>query len=287
MNGSLPDANRLVPALQAAADDVAARVGPRPLRAAMILGSGWCDVTPSADVQLDLPYHDLPLMGRTGVEGHAGRMQVLRLRDAEFLVFHGRRHWYEGEGWGPVALPVYVCRAAKIPALLLTNACGGIRENLSPGDLMTVSDHINAMGVTPLIDAYAPTLGAHFPDMSEVYDAGLRDLLDACASRRGLRLRHGVYLATSGPSYETPAEVNAFRMLGADAVGMSTVPEALLGHALGLRVAAVSCVCNRAAGSGRRLTHEDVLAGATRARPRMQALLGAFCEALAAAPAAP
>jgi len=155
---------------------------------------------------------------------------------------------------------------------------------LEPGDLMVIDDHINAMGVNPLIGPHNPAWGPRFPDQTEVYDARLRELLDHAAESARCRLRHGVYLAAAGPAYETPAEVAAFRALGADAVGMSTVPEAMIAHAAGMRVAGLSCITNRAAGcSAGALSHEEVLHAARAAAPCMQALLLQFLRLLAAA----
>jgi purine-nucleoside phosphorylase len=173
-----------------------------------------------------------------------------------------------------VALPVLLCLTFGVSVLILTNASGGIRSDLKPGDLLVIDDHINLMGVSPLVGKHEACWGPRFPDQSEVYDRQLRAAMDAAGARAGLKLPHGVYAATSGPAYETPAEVVALRTLGADAVGMSTVPEAMLAHAAGLRVAAISCVANLAAGlSTASLSHEDILAETRRNQEKMAALL--------------
>lgn len=158
--------------------------------------------------------------------------------------------------------------------MVLTNAAGGIRSNLVPGELMAINDHINAMGINPLIGQHDPFFGARFPDQTQVYDAALRQRMDRAAKRMGQSLAHGVYVATSGPTYETPAEIRAFRTLGADACGMSTVPEAILAHAAGLRVGALAFIANHAAGLGDRLlAHEEITAAADCAAPIMSRLL--------------
>ena len=182
-----------------------------------------------------------------------------------------------------MALPVYLLKKLGASVLVLTNAAGGIRDDLAAGDLMIIDDHINAMGVNPLTDNSDPTWGPRFADQSSVYDPELRGFLDKAAARAKLRVSHGIYLATSGPTYETPAEIKAFRSLGADAVGMSTVPEAMLANAAGLGVAGISCVANRAAGlSSGALTHNDVLNAVQNAIPAMKALLAAFWDEMAA-----
>jgi purine-nucleoside phosphorylase len=249
-------------------------------RVGLILGSGWSPVTAGLTVRQGIDYAEIPGLGRPSVAGHGGRLLWVEHPQGECLVFEGRRHWYEGVGWEPVALPVFALKACAVPVVLLTNSVGGIARDLAPGDLMVIDDHLNAMGVNPLAGPPDAAWGERFPDMSAVYDPALRGLLDEVAHRAGLRLVHGTYVAVSGPSYETPAEVAAFQTLGADAVGMSTVPEAILAHAAGLRVAGVCLISNRAAGSGPALAHADVLAAAAAAAARMQALVRGFLDAV-------
>lgn len=245
--------------------------------AGMILGSGWGGVIKPFAVADRIPYGEIRGLGATSVSGHSGQLLRARTGDLDVMIFQGRRHWYEGEGWAPVALPVYVLRALGASALLLTNAAGGIREGFQPGDLMVLDDHINFMHGNPLLGTHDPAWGARFPDQSAVYDPDLRAFLDRAAQAEGIPLHHGVYLAASGPTYETPAEVRAYRTLGADAVGMSTVPEAMLANASGIRVAAVSCISNLAAGLGHdRLTHQDVTETTQSAMKRMCGLVQAF-----------
>ncbi len=245
-------------------------------RCGIILGSGWGEAV--ADFSgSEIPYKKIPGFGNPGVMGHAGKLLFTEVDGMEVFIFQGRRHWYEGEGWTPVILPVYLLKALGADTLLLTNAAGGIRDDLGPGSLMAISDHINMLGSNPLIGPHNPNLGTRFPDQSEVYSKPLRKkLLRAGADTEG------VYIATSGPTFETPAEINQYRSMGADAVGMSTVPEAIVANALGLRVAGLSCVCNWAAGIGdTELTHEDVNEVAATTMPRMKSTITKFMEELA------
>ena len=245
-------------------------------RCGLILGSGWGEAV--AGFQgLEIPYHQIPGLGKTGVMGHAGKLLATTVGGMEVFIFQGRRHWYEGDGWTPVILPIYLLHALGADTVLLTNAAGGIRDDLAPGSLMVLADHINMLGSNPLIGPHNPNLGTRFPDQSEVYSQPLRQkLLEAGADAEG------VYIATSGPTFETPAEIKQYRSMGADAVGMSTVPEAIVANALGLRVAGLSCICNWAAGiGGAKLTHEDVNQVAAATMPRMKNTIAKFLEGLA------
>jgi inosine/guanosine/xanthosine phosphorylase family protein len=255
-------------------------------RMALVTGSGWGGATRRFRAAGSLPYAQIPHLGAPGTGGHAGVLSFAEFAGVPLLVFQGRRHWYEGLGWEPVALPVYVAARMGAGAVLLTNAAGGIRDDLNPGALMAIEDHVNAMGTNPLIGNRDAFWGPRFADQSCVYDPGLRRLLEEAARRTGVPLARGVYLAAAGPAYETPAEVRAFRALGADAVGMSTVPEALLASAAGLRVAGLSCITNRAAGiSGESLTHDEVVRTTAAALPAMETLVCAFLEEIARDPA--
>lgn len=243
---------------------------------AIIMGSGWRDVAYGFAVRHAVDYAAIPELGVTQVAGHGGQLLLAEQDGVELLVFAGRRHWYEGAGLEPVAFPVCLAKTMGVEHLILTNSAGGIRESFRPGAVMMISDHINLMGVNPLLGAHHPFWGTRFPDMTRIYDLELRRGLVRAAQRTGLCLELGVYLAVSGPSYETPAEIAAFRRLGADAVGMSTVPEAILAHAVGLKVAGLSCITNAAAGSGTLLSHDEVLAGAKLALPQLTRLLQEF-----------
>ncbi len=242
----------------------------------LILGSGWGEAVSIFQGE-GLPYSEIPGMGKPGVMGHAGNLLRTTIDGMELFIFQGRRHWYEGEGWNPVILPIYILHALGADTVLLTNAAGGIRDDLGPGSLMVIKDHINMLGSNPLIGPHHPKLGTRFPDQSEIYNKTLRKkLFEAGADAEG------VYIATSGPTFETPAEINQYRSMGADAVGMSTVPEAIVANALGMRTAGLSCVCNWAAGIGNApLSHEDVNEVATATLPRMKKTITAFLKELA------
>jgi len=242
---------------------------------ALILGSGWSEAADAFSPSAELPYSGIPGMGTIGVAGHKGRLRVAETGNRRILIFQGRRHWYEGQGWDPVALPVFIAAKAGVRTVLLTNAAGGINPAFAPGDLMLVTDHINAIGSNPLVGPRDARWGERFPDQSRLYDPTLLAHLRRSARDTGIAVREGIYLATSGPCYETPAEIHVFRSMGADAVGMSTVPEAILAGAAGMRVGAISCITNPAAGvdTAATLAHADVLDAARRAMPAMTTLL--------------
>lgn len=251
-------------------------------RCGIILGSGWGEVADGFEVRDIMPYEKIPGLGAPGVAGHSGRLVWCRYAGLETLIFQGRRHWYEGEGWTPVALPVYVMKKLGVSQLLLTNAAGGIRAEFKPGDMMVIDDHINHMDSNPLVGGYHPFWGPRFPDQTQVYDTYYRGLLDAAAGKLKLRLAHGIYLAATGPIYETPAEIRMFRTMGADAVGMSTVPEATLAHAAGMDVVGLSCITNLAAGISKgQLTHDEVTSTANLVMPNMKALILQFWQDMA------
>lgn len=233
----------------------------RGLVGGMILGSGWGGVAEAFTAIDAIDYASVPGLGRPRVSGHAGRL--LRARagpNREILVFQGRRHFYEGDGWTPVIVPIHLMRMCGCPRVLLTNAAGGIAPHLSPGLLMAIRDHINVMGDNPLCGALPAAWSApRFPDMTDVYSAAWRNQLRRAAEDCGVGVIDGVYAAVRGPNYETPAEVAALQLLGADAVGMSTVPEALAARSAGLEVGGLCCIANRAAGMGvGRLDHAEV-----------------------------
>jgi purine-nucleoside phosphorylase len=242
--------------------------------AGLILGSGWGAVAEGFNATDRIEYAEIPGLGRAGVAGHTGRLIWAEGSGLETLIFQGRRHWYEGAGWDPVAIPVYILKRLGVRTVILTNAAGGIRRDLAPGTLMMIADHVNLMGANPLAGPHHAFWGSRFPDLSSVYSPPVRRLICNAAHAVGEAIAEGVYLAMSGPCYETPAEVRACRSLGADAVGMSTVPEACLAHAAGLRVGAISCITNTAAGIRRTpLSHEEVTETGCRAMPRMRALM--------------
>ena len=215
--------------------------------------------------------------------GHAGELVLGRVGKAPVVVLSGRIHFYEGRPMAEVAFPARVLARLGVRAVILTNAAGGIRKGLRPGNLMLMSDHINFFGTNPLIGENEEALGHRFPDMSAVYDRRLRNLAKETARRLRIPLKEGVYLGTHGPSYETPAEIRAFSRLGADAVGMSTVPEAIALRHAGVRVAGISTITNMAAGIlPKPLVHEEVLEVTKKVSTRFLALLNAFVPRVAA-----
>lgn len=246
------------PDVSAAADHLAERLGMRP-RVGIILGSGLGTVVERADEIAAVPFDELPGFPRTGVAGHAGRYVAGRIGDTDVLFQCGRFHYYEGHVGDIVAAPVRVAAALGVRTLILTNAAGAVREDLRPGAVVLIQDHLNLMFRSPLVGGKRET-EVRFPDMTHAYDRGLRQLAVEAAREAGVQLAHGVYAAVTGPSYETPAEVRALASLGADLVGMSTVPEVLVARALGLRCLGVSVVTNKAAGLGEgTLSHEEVI----------------------------
>ena len=254
----------------------------QPPACGLILGSGWSPALQTGDVKLRLPFGDIPGLGASTVVGHAGELVLFEKYGIRVAAFLGRRHWYEGEGWTPVALPVELMRRLGVRDVLLTNAAGGIHPDLRPGSFLSIRDHINLSGLNPLQGPPVSGWGPRFPDQSRVYHPELRRLLQDAARNAGVALAEGVYAFTAGPAYETPAEIRGYAALGADAVGMSTVPEAMIANAAGLRVAAVSCISNAAAGAGSPpLDHAEVLAETQRVTPQMTALLEGFMRKLA------
>jgi purine-nucleoside phosphorylase len=245
---------------------------------AIVLGSGFHHVLSELKVEAQIAYAKLPGFPPVGVSGHAGQLLFGRLGSAPVIVLSGRAHFYEGHPMTAVTFAVRTLAAFGIKDLLLTNAAGGINRSFRPGDFMVLRDHINLMGTNPLRGAPTPGL-ARFVDLTRVYDEKLCRLLQQAGRECPVKLRSGVYLAVSGPSYETPAEIRAFARLGADAVGMSTVPEAIVARQCGINVAGLSCITNLAAGRGQDvLSHEEVLETAERVKILAAQLLKTFAD---------
>jgi len=256
-----------------AAAAMATRVGTRP-HAAIVLGSGLADVAARLSDAVSIAYGDLPHWPAAAVAGHEGRVSCGTLAGRPVAVLSGRCHAYEGHDMQAVAFGVRVMGLLGVAAVVLTNAAGGVSDALAPGCLMAIDDHINLMGTNPLVGPNEDRFGPRFPDMTEVYSSRLRRLADEAARAAGIRLEHGVYAALLGPAYETPAEIRYLRTIGADAVGMSTVPEAIAARHMGIEVLGISCITNRAAGLGpRALDHGEVLAAARRASGALAALV--------------
>ena len=251
--------------------------GLRP-KLALVLGSGFHTARDEVRVAVKRPYSSIAGFPPMGVKGHAGELLLGHLGGTPVIVLSGRAHFYEGHPMERVTFMVRVLAAFGVRDVLLTNAAGGINHRFRPGDFMVLTDHINQMGMNPLRGPAAEGL-PRFVDLTEVYDPGLGTLLRRAGRAAGFSLRCGVYLAVSGPSYETPAEVRAYAQLGADAVGMSTVPEAIVARQCGLRVAGLSCITNLAAGLGAgELSHSDVLKTAERVGKLAAQLLKEFAR---------
>jgi xanthosine phosphorylase len=232
-------------------------------RLGIVLGSGLGGLADALTDALTVPYVDLDGFPEPGVAGHGGRLALGRLNGLPVACLQGRRHVYEGGDAGAMRGPVRTLKALGAEALLVTNAAGSLRPEVGPGRLMAIADHINLLGVNPLTGPNDEAIGPRFPSLRDAYDPELRERLHSAADALGIDLAEGVYLATAGPSFETPAEIRAFRTLGADAVGMSTVPEVILARHCGLRVAAVSAITNLAEGmGGEELSHEQTLRNA-------------------------
>jgi len=258
-----------------AAEAIRARCGAAP-EVAIVLGSGLGDFATTLADAVRFPYTELPHWPRSTVVGHAGLLVVGNVGRRRVAALSGRVHAYEGHSHATVAFATRVMARLGVKTIILTNAAGGINLSFGQGALMVIDDHINMMGGNPLIGSNDDRFGARFPDMSEVYSRRLREIVDEAAIAAGVPVFHGVYVAVHGPSYETPAEIRAFRKMGADAVGMSTVPEAIAARHAGLEVLGISCITNMAAGVlPQPLVHDEVMETARRVRGSFIALLEA------------
>jgi purine-nucleoside phosphorylase len=261
-----------------AARVIVERAGFEP-RVGVVLGSGLGAVADAVEGPVEIGYEELPGFPRPTVEGHGGRAVLGRIGEVPVAVLQGRAHLYEGVDHDLVRTPARALRAAGAEIVVLTNAAGSLRPELGPGSLMLISDHINLSGVNVLTGPNAGELGDRFTSLRDAYDPELREALRAAAGELGIELPEGVYLAVSGPSFETPAEIRAFRMLGADAVGMSTVHETIVARHAGLRVAGLSAITNFAEGlSDEPVSHEQTLRDAARAADLLAPLITRFVE---------
>ena len=241
---------------------------------AVVLGSGLGDFATGLRDSRVLPYEQIPNWPVSKVIGHAGQLVVGGVGEQRVIALSGRSHFYEGHSMDVVTFATRVLGRLGVKVLILTNAAGGINTRFSSGALMLITDHINFMGTNPLVGPNDDRFGVRFPDMSEVYSRRLRGLARDAAQKMGLQLEEGIYVAVHGPSYETPAEIRAFRTLGADAVGMSTAPEAIVARHMGMEVLGVSCITNMAAGVlPQPLHHDEVMETARRVRGSFIALL--------------
>jgi len=256
-----------------ARDYILSRTALRPAVAA-VLGSGLGAFADEVTDRVEIPYSDIPAWPASTAIGHAGKLIIGKVGDVAVVVMAGRVHFYEGYSIQQVVFPTRVLGAMGIKSLLLTNAAGGIHAGFKQGCLVLLCDHINLQGVNPLVGPNNDEFGPRFPDMSEAYSREFRELAHTAARDLGIELYEGVYAGLSGPSYETPAEIRYLRTIGADLVGMSTVPEAIVASHLGMRTMAISCVTNLAAGiSPTKLSHSEVMETGERVRGDLTALL--------------
>ena len=256
-----------------AADAIRARISDVP-KIAIVLGSGLGDFAGSLGSPVSMPYAELPHWPASRVIGHEGRLVVGTTRGRTIAALAGRCHAYEGHDLRTVTFAVRALGLLGIKILILTNAAGGVNTGFSQGALMVIDDHINLTGGNPLVGANDDRFGPRFPDMTDVYSSRLRAIADRAAADMGATLPHGVYVALLGPSYETPAEIRYLRTIGADAVGMSTVPEAIAARHMGVEVLGISCITNMAAGVlPQPLDHAEVMETARRIRGQFIALL--------------
>ncbi|HEX9000389.1 MAG TPA: purine-nucleoside phosphorylase [Blastocatellia bacterium] len=246
---------------------------------AVVLGSGLGVFAETLEDRIIVPYEEIPDFARSTVEGHSGRLVVGKLPGTSInvAVMQGRFHYYEGYSLDEVTLPIRAFHAMGVEKLVLTNAAGGVREGMKAGDLMLISDHINLMMISPLRGVHDSRLGDRFPDMSEVYSREYRRIAKESAAALGMNLSEGIYMALQGPNYETPAEIRMMRVLGADAVGMSTVPEAIVARQMGMQTLGISLITNAAAGmEDAPINHAEVMEMGQRVSKE-------FCELLAKA----
>jgi purine-nucleoside phosphorylase len=247
----------------------------------VVLGSGLGPFSEQIEKPTVISYQDIPHFPVSTVEGHAGKLFLGKLHKKNLAVMSGRFHYYEGYNFQQVVFPIRVMARLGIHTLIVTNAAGGINKSFTPGDLMIMEDHINLTGSNPLIGPNLSELGLRFPDMSTAYTPELRELAEKAAKARKIPVQKGVYIGITGPSFETPAEIRMMRVLGADAVGMSTVAEVIAARHVGLKILGISCITNMAAGMlNQPLTHEETKETAAKAQHKFIKLLQGIIAAL-------
>lgn len=269
-----PDEPGLFDRAEEAAEAVRRAVGGRTPRVGLVLGSGLNDLVERFADRRVVPYSRIPNFPTPTVAGHAGNLVIGSVEGAEAVILQGRIHYYEGHDLDAVTFPTRVLQRLGVETLILTAATGGVRSDLRPGSLVCLSDHLNLIGANPLRGPSDPRLGERFPDMTEVYSRRLRHAAKEEARRLGVQLASGVYACLPGPSYETPAEIRMLRALGADVVGMSTVPEAIVARQAGMEVLGLALVTNAAAGVlAAPIRHEHVLEAGAKAAPMLGKLI--------------
>lgn len=239
----------------------------------IILGSGLGDFVNELS-GIRISYADIPDFEKSTIQGHAGQLVFAELQGKKVVIMQGRYHFYEGHSMAKVIYPIKVLKALRVKTLIITNAAGAVNTAFQPTDLMIITDHINFMGTNPLIGKNDDALGTRFPDMSDIYKKDLVNLAQNCANEVSIDIKKGVYVACTGPSFETPAEINMFRTLGADAVGMSTVPEAIFANYCGLKVLGISCISN-ATGETKAepLSHNEVIENTNKIKEKFESLI--------------
>lgn len=270
----------MVKKIEEAADYIRSRARTKP-KFGVILGSGLGGFANELQIEAKIPFADIPYFEKTNVEGHSGFLVVGKLGDVPVVSMQGRIHYYEGHSMEAVVLPTRVMALLGIDTLMITNSAGSLDLKMRPGDVMILKDHINLMGINPLMGENLKNLGPRFPDMTEAYDKTLIQMMEKELSKVSLKYFTGVYCGVSGPTYETPAEVRYLQAIGGQAVGMSTVPESIAANHLGLRVCALSCITNLAAGlSDQKLSHDEVTRTAKQVESKFIAFLKGFITEL-------
>ena len=254
-------------------DYIKSKIGDFKPEIAIVLGSGLGELADEY-CEIKLAYSEIPGFPVSTVKGHNGNLVFAKVNGKNVMMMQGRFHFYEGHSMQTVTYPIKIMKKLGVETILITNAAGGVNPYFKPSSLMIIKDHINFMGTNPLIGPNDDTLGERFPDMSEVYTKSLRESAHTCSKNLNIPVEEGIYIALTGPTYETPAEVNMVRTLGADAVGMSTVPEAIVASYLKMKVLGISCICNSAAGiSTVGLSHKEVLEAAEKAKTNFKKLV--------------
>lgn len=244
----------------------------------IVLGSGLGELADEYS-QFAIPYEEIPNFISSTVVGHKGRLVFAQINGKKTVMMQGRVHFYEGHTMQEITYPIKVMKKLGVSHLILTNAAGGINPDFTPGDIMIITDHINNMCSNPLIGKNDDNFGTRFPDMTEVYKKDLVKIAKESSAELGFDIKEGVYLANSGPSYETPAEIKMYKLMGADAVGMSTVPEAIVGNYCGMKILGLSCITNSASKSdGKKLSHNEVIETSNKVKTKFKSLVVKILE---------
>lgn len=280
MTQSESSSKTVIEKLQESVSYIRSKAATKP-KIGLILGSGLGAFVKDLDIDVTIPFKEIPHFMPPTVEGHSGNLIFGRVGTTPVAVLQGRNHYYEGHSMETVVFPTRTLALLGAEIMILTNSAGGFGDTMQAGDFMIIEDHINLMGTNPLMGPNIKELGPRFPDMTEAYDRRLTQTMEQVLQKQGTRYHKGIYCGVSGPTYETPAEVRYLKMIGGKAVGMSTVPEAIAANHLGLRVAALSCITNLAAGiSNRKLSHDEVTDTAKKVEMQFSSFLKEFISQL-------